>query len=90
MLTTRYPCLRHIFLTCKYMKSVGNSHDAISRLWMRMGGCDSQSVFLLKYAAFCVSNNPIAAQIEKIKPRRLGRVYAGRFSIVEWLMVVFS
>jgi hypothetical protein len=89
MLTTRFPCLRRLFLTYKHTKSVGDSPDAISRIWMRVDDCDRESVFLLKYAAFSVSNNPIAARVEKVSPRKLGCVYTGKLSIVEWLMLIF-
>jgi hypothetical protein len=71
------------------MKSVGDSPDAISRIWMRVDNYDRESVFLLKYAAFSVSNNPIAARVEKVSPHKLGCVYTGNLSIVEWLVLIF-
>jgi hypothetical protein len=85
MLTTRYPYLRHFFITCKHINRVGNSHNAISSLWMRAEGNDEDSVFMLKYAAFCVSDNAIAIQVEKIDPVRLGCVRKRQLSVVEKL-----
>jgi hypothetical protein len=65
ILTTRYPRLQRLFGTCGYIQRVGNSHNTISSLWMRVDGCDQESLFCLKYAAFRVSDNFIAIQMER-------------------------
>jgi hypothetical protein len=87
ILTTRYPRLQRLFGTCGYIQRVGNSHNTISSLWMRVDGCDQESLFCLKYAAFRVSDNFIAIQMEKINPVGLGYVYKGELGVIERLLL---
>lgn len=40
----------------------------------------------MQFAAFCVANNIVALDLEKIRPSELGCIYDGKRSIVESLM----
>jgi hypothetical protein len=95
-LVTRFPGLRHVFISCRHLRAAGTSKPHIVELWQgsnNVFGETSEWTFFLEFAVSCICDeDKLACVVESSELDILGLIAAdtGQYSVIEELLVATS